>query len=73
MREQPPHKTAPLEGFYLDVHDAAAYLGIATRTLRRWTAERRFECVRIGKLTKYTKAALDRFMQAHTIAPGKRR
>ena len=78
MRDKPPRAIATPapegpDGYYLDPPTAAAYLGIATRTLRQWTTARRIEFIRAGRLTKYTKAALDRFMREHTIAPGKRR
>ncbi len=49
----------------LGVREAATVLGIATGTLRRWTYERRVECVRLGRRVLYRPSALKRLIQAN--------
>jgi excisionase family DNA binding protein len=49
------------------VPSAAAYLGIQTGTLRNWLSMRRLPYVKIGRLTRVSKRALDDFIAAHTI------
>jgi excisionase family DNA binding protein len=81
---KPPTKTeppTPVADGYISLTNAAAYMGISTRTLQQFVAAGQIECVRIqprtgstnSRLTRFTKAALDRFMRDHTIAPGKKR
>lgn len=75
MRRPEQTKTTPAadERGYMDINAAAAYLDISPRTLQQWVAARKIEFIRAGRLTKFTKAQLDRFMTARTIVPGQRR
>jgi excisionase family DNA binding protein len=50
----------------LTVEEAAEYLGISAGTLRNWISMRRIEHVKIGRLTRLTQAALDRYIAANT-------
>jgi excisionase family DNA binding protein len=47
--------------------DAATYLGISAGTLRNWVSMRRIEYVKVGRLTRFSVAALDRYIAAHTV------
>jgi len=47
----------------LSVEDAAYYLGIGTRTLRRYAAEGDIEHRRVGRLLKFERATLDDFVR----------
>ena len=53
-------------GPLLSVPDAAAYLGISQGTLRNWLSMRRIDYVKVGRLTKLSKVALDRYIAEHT-------
>lgn len=52
----------------LSVHETADYLGISPGTVRNWLTMRRLEHVKVGRLTRIPLAALDRYVEAHTIA-----
>ena len=49
------------------VEEAADHLGIAAGTLRNWISMRRIDYVKVGRLTKVSQAALDRYIAAHTV------
>jgi len=51
----------------LSVDQAADYLGISPGTLRNWLSLKRLEYVKVGRLTKLTKAALDRYIASRTV------
>jgi excisionase family DNA binding protein len=51
----------------LSVDAAAAYLGISPGTLRNWISMRRIEYVKVGRLTRFSVAALDRYVLTHTV------
>jgi excisionase family DNA binding protein len=61
-----PRALAPRETL-LTLQEAAAYLQIAPGTLKHWIAERRIEHVKVGRYTRFTQAALDRYVQAQTV------
>lgn len=48
----------------LSRQDAAAYLGLSPRTLAIWASTGRYglEVVKIGRLAKYRRSSLDRFI-----------
>jgi excisionase family DNA binding protein len=51
----------------LSVAEAATYLGVSAGTLRNWVSMRRIEFVKVGRLTRFSIAALDRYIAAHTV------
>ena len=51
----------------LSVEEGADYLGISAGTLRNWISMRRVEHVKVGRLTRLSVAALDRYIAAHTV------
>jgi excisionase family DNA binding protein len=51
----------------LSVHEAADYLGLSTGTMRNWVSMRRIEHVKVGRLTKIPRTALDRYIAEHTV------
>ena len=53
-------------GQLLTVDAAAGYLGISTGTLRNWISMRRIEYVKVGRLTRISQAALNRFIDQNT-------
>ena len=65
-----PHVTAPTHTrSLLSVDEAADYLGLSAGTMRNWVSMRRLEHVKVGRLTKIPKAALDRYIATHTVRP----
>ncbi len=55
----------------LSVDAAAQYLGVSPGTLRNWVSMRRIEYVKVGRLTRFSSAALDRYIAAHTVEAAK--
>ena len=53
----------------LSLDEAAQYLGVSLGTLRNWTSMRRVEFVKVGRLTRFTQSALDRYISSHTVRP----
>jgi excisionase family DNA binding protein len=51
----------------LSFDEAAQYLCVSPGTLRNWTSMRRVEFVKIGRLTRFTQTALDRYITSHTV------
>lgn len=54
---------------WLTVHDLAPILGVTTRTVHRWAAERRIPHVRIGRSVRFTPAQVDEIAAAYTVEP----
>lgn len=54
----------------IDTNQAAAYLGLAAKTLANWRASRRGPAyVRIGNVVSYRQQDLDAFIAEHLIKP----
>ena len=47
--------------------EAAAYIGCTADTLRVWTSKRRIPFVKVGRLTRFRKADLDRWLDSRTV------
>ena len=49
--------------------EAAEYLGVTPRTLEVWRCKKRFQIpfIKVGRLVKYRKSALDAFLESRTI------
>ncbi len=56
----------PPGGPLLDLAEAAEYLGVSLRWMRRVMAERRLPTVKLGRRVKISKASLDGFIEAST-------
>lgn len=56
----------------LSRREAAEYLQIKEQTLAVWTCTQRYELpiVKIGRLVRYKKSDLDKFIERRTIGPG---
>lgn len=48
--------------------EAADYLQISRTTLKHWVTSGDIEFVRVGRLTRFTKAGLDRYIASRTVA-----
>jgi excisionase family DNA binding protein len=51
----------------LTVDAAAQYLGVSPGTLRNWLSMKRIEYVKVGRLTRISRAALDRYIAVNTV------
>lgn len=51
----------------LNLTDAAAYLGVQPATLYEWVSKRKIEYVKMGRLLKFDRRQLDRFIAQHTV------
>ena len=51
----------------LTLEEAAAVLRISRGTLKHWVAWKRIEHVKVGKFTRFRRAALERFIAGQTV------
>ena len=56
----------------LNNEEAAAYLGVSPRSLEVWRCTKRHPIpfIKVGRLVKYRKAALDAFLENRTVSGG---
>ena len=49
--------------------DAAEYIGVTPRTLEVWRCTKRYQIpfIKVGRLVKYRKSALDAFLDSRTV------
>lgn len=49
--------------------DAAEYIGVTPRTLEVWRCTKRYNIpfIKVGRLVKYRKSALDAFLDSRTV------
>ena len=64
-RFRPP--TAPHPDGLFSIDQAAAYLGLASGTLRHWVSAKRIAYVKVGKLTKFRKVDLDDWIEQNRV------
>jgi hypothetical protein len=71
-----PKTAIPLysnRGFHIDPifnnHQAAEHIGVTPRTLEVWRCTKRYQIpyIKVGRLVKYRKSALDAFLAQRTI------
>jgi excisionase family DNA binding protein len=71
-RQARPMKVAgPLERRLLDIREVAAYTGLATKTLYTMVSQRRIPFVKLGRLTKFDREELDRWINLHSVKPNR--
>ena len=51
--------------------EAAEYLGVSERQLRRWTAARRVPHTRLGLAVQFSPEQLDEFVASNSFSPDK--
>jgi excisionase family DNA binding protein len=64
---QPSRDVTRSRRVLLSVEEAADYLGLSAGTMRNWISMRRIEHVKVGRLTRISQSALDRYILAHTV------
>lgn len=60
----PKRTAAGPETPFLNVGEAAEYLTVSTRTLRRYVAEGRLAYYRVGRELRFKRADLDRYLES---------
>jgi excisionase family DNA binding protein len=55
----------------MNLFEAAAYLGIAAETLKKWTTYRRIPYTKLGRLNRYRRSDLDAYLDAHRVPVAK--
>lgn len=61
--------SAPTEKRLLTVKEAAAYLGLARLTVYDWVSQRKISFIKVGRLVKFDRCTLDKWIEAHTVKP----
>jgi len=56
-----------MEKRFLNVHEAAQYLGVTGGTLYAWVCYRRIPYVKIGRLVKFDLKQLDAWTQKNSV------
>ena len=51
----------------LDIEEAAAFLGVNERWMRRSVAEQRIEFIRVVRLIRFRREALERYLADNTV------
>jgi excisionase family DNA binding protein len=60
--------TAPSRAPLLDVSEAAHYLGVTPRFIRRLVAERRIAFIKLGRHLRFDATDLDEFVESGRVA-----
>ena len=57
-----------IDDLLMTTTEAAAYLGVAPETLNVWRCVKRYDIpyIKVGRLVKYRKSALDGFLEKRT-------
>lgn len=53
--------------------EAAAVLGMAEKTVRNWTSEGKIPYIKVGRSVKYSRKALESYIQKNSYSPKKRK
>jgi len=62
-----------MEDRWLSVDDVADYLGVKRDTVYAWIAAKGLPAHRVGRLWKFKRAEIDKWVRAGGAAPGKKR
>lgn len=58
-----------IERRLLNIQEAAQYTGLSVHTLYTMTSERRIPFVKVGRLTKFDRDTLDKWIKQQTVMP----
>jgi excisionase family DNA binding protein len=59
------------ESGLLGIQEAADFLGISIHTLYSWVSQRKIPFTKVGRLTKFKKEDMDKWLDARTFQPGR--
>jgi len=57
------------EHHLLNIKEAAAYTGLSVHTIYTMVSQRRIPYVKVGRLTKFDRTLLDKWLHEHTVLP----
>jgi excisionase family DNA binding protein len=63
-----PDRSIDVGSTLFSYREAAAYLGVTERRMRRAVALREVPYIKVGKLVRFRQEALDEFIEANTVA-----
>lgn len=58
---------AVIERRFLSIEEVSTYTGLAVGTLYNMVSERRIPFVKMGRLTKFDRLALDKWIGSHSV------
>lgn len=58
-----------IERRLLNIQEAAQYTGLSKHTLYTMTSERRIPFVKVGRLTRFDRETLDKWIKQQTVMP----
>ena len=53
----------------LNIKETAAYTGLSVHTIYTMVSQRRIPYVKVGRLTKFDRTLLDKWLRDHTVLP----
>lgn len=62
-----PTESSPMTRRLLDIKDVAAYTGLSIHTLYTMVSQRRIPFVKLGRLTKFDRLELDRWITSKSV------
>jgi excisionase family DNA binding protein len=60
---------SPIERRLLTISETAQYIGLSVHTLYTMTSQRRIPFVKCGRLTKFDRETLDKWIKQQTVMP----
>lgn len=61
--------TQPITRRLFTIHEIAEYTGLSVRTLHRMVSQRRIPFVKMGRLIKFDRRAMDAWIERHSVKP----
>ncbi|MDK2742421.1 MAG: helix-turn-helix domain-containing protein [Nitrospira sp. BO4] len=58
-----------IERRLLNIEEASQYIGLSVHTLCAMTSQRRIPYVKVGRLTKFDREMLDKWIKQQTVMP----
>ena len=62
-----PAEHAPIARRLLDIQEVATYTGLSVHTLYTMVSQRRIPFVKMGRLTKFDRVELDKWIAGHSV------
>jgi excisionase family DNA binding protein len=62
-----PAEHAPIAPRLLDIQQVATYTGLSVHTLYTMVSQRRIPFVKMGRLTKFDRVELDKWIAGHAV------
>ena len=62
-----PAERTPIAPRLLTIQQVAAYVGLSHHTIYRFVSQRKIPHVKLGKVLKFDRAEIDRWITAHAV------